>query len=927
MASAADRRIDRTPQELLPEGDRVAVRLQPAALSAKLAVPLLTSDAIERTALSQKVLAASSAPIVLLRAPAGFGKTTLMLELRHKLEAATIPSAWLTLDSADNDVGRFLYVVRAALTPLISGLAANDGDAAGPDDVALRLIDAIAAHRAPFTLFLDDFETVQGPAVLGLVRELISHLPAGARIVIGSRNVPELGLGRLRAHGKLVEIEPTQLRFTIDEATVYLRNRRRLDLSQDDVVRLHRSTEGWVAALWLASVSLENRQDPGQFIAGFNGADTAIVEYLLEDVFSRQSEKLRTFLLRTSIVADLTPSLCDRLCGATDSLDVLAKLEREHLFLIPIDGDGFRWRYHSMFAEFLRTQLKRRHPEQARELNRVAANWYLEQDRPVVAIEHWLAAGDAGAALPLLAQHAEPLLNQGRVRLLARWLDPLRERGLLNDWPMLQIIHAWAVLLGRGPRAAALLLEQLDQEERRGRGFDAHRRALRLLYLVLLDRIDEARDLATSLVRDVPGRGSFVRGFAEVALANLTMIAGEYQEALKLADVVRSRRPDNASGMMLALSEAAEGAVDLTQGRLRKATAHLRLAVRAGTDDASGATNGNAMAGVLLAEALYEAHHLLQAERLLTVYIPLIRAVGVPDQLITAHTIMARIAWRRGDRDLAQQLLAELELSGHRETLGRVVASARLERARMLTVEGRIDLAKDEIARCADATLWDRIDRLSLRANEVETYKLGAARCAVHGAQPSSSIDSLRAELDAAERTQRARRALTMRLVLAQAYYRTSQPNKAMRLLSKAIGFAAAEGYQSAFQDEGALLLEMLRELRLRPDLLGTGAAPSADTLQFLDTIVGEPGSPLPTDPKPWEPAIVAPATSSTPLTRKELKLLALVADGLSNSELAERLFVADTTVRTHLRNINAKLGTRSRVEAIAIARKSGLLR
>ncbi|MCK1394375.1 LuxR C-terminal-related transcriptional regulator [Bradyrhizobium sp. 1] len=926
MASEADRALDGTLGEPLPAGDRMAVRLQPAALGAKLAVPLSTGDAIERAALSQRVLAAPSARIVLLRAPAGFGKTTLMLEVRHRLEASAIPTAWLTLDPADNDVGRFLYAIRAALTPLISGLSNAARDTAGPDEVALGLIDAMAAHRTPFALFLDDFETVQGAAVLGLVRELISHLPAGARIVIGSRNVPELGLGRLRAHGRLVEFEPAHLRFTVEEADFYLRDRRKLALSHDDVVRLHRSTEGWVAALWLASVSLEHRQDPRQFIAGFSGANTAIVEYLLEDVFSRQSDKIRSFLLRTSIVADLTPALCDRLCEATDSLDVLSRLEREQLFLIPIHGDSPRWRYHSMFGEFLRTQLKQHHPDEAPALHRAAAKWYLEQDRPVVAIEHRLAAGESDELLPLLARHAETLLNQGRVRLLARWLDPLLERGRLENWPMLQVVHAWAVLLGRGPRAAAPLLERLDREDRSGRGIDAHRRALRLLFLVLLDRTDEARNLAATLVREVPGRVSFVRGFAEVTLANLTMISGEYQEALKLADVVRSRKPNNASGMMLALSEAAEGAVDLTQGRLRKATAHLRLAVRAGTDDVSGATNGNALAGVLLAEALYEANQLLQAERLLTVYIPLIRAVGIPDQLITAHTIMARIAWRRGDQDLAQQLLAELELSGHRETLRRVVASARLERARMLTVEGRIDLAQREIDRCADVTLWDRINRLSLRANEVETYNLGAARCAVHGAHPSSVINSLRSELGAAEKTQRARRALTLRLVLAQAHYRASQPNKAMRILSKALCFAAIEGYQAAFQDEGALLLDMLRELRQRPDLLGIGALPSADVLFFLDRIFGETSPALPD--RPGEaPPVKASVSPAAPLTRKELNLLALAADGLSNNELAERLFVAETTVRTHLRNINAKLATRSRVEAIAVARKSGLLR
>lgn len=927
MASGSDRAVEETPRETHPAGDRTGVRLQPAALSAKLAAPLSTGDAIERADLSQRVLAAPSARVVLLRAPAGFGKTTLMLEVRRRLEASAIPTAWLTLDPADNDVGRFLYAIQAALTPLISGLSNAVCDAAGPDEVALGLIDAIAAHQTPFALFLDDFETVQGAAVLGLVRELISHLPAGARIVIGSRNVPELGLGRLRAHGRLVEVEPSHLRFTVEEADFYLRDRRQLALSHDDVVRLHRSTEGWVAALWLASVSLENRQDPRQFIAGFTGANTAIVEYLLEDVLSRQNERTRRFLLRTSIVADLIPTLCDRLCDATDSRDVLSRLEREHLFLIPVHGNSPRWRYHSMFGEFLRMQLKQQHPDEAPALHRAAAKWYLEQDRPVAAIEHRLAAGDVDEVLPLLARHAEQLLNQGRVRLLARWLDPLLERDLLRDWPMLQIIHAWAVLLGRGPRAAAPLLERLDRQERPGRVMDAHRRALRLLFLVLLDRTEEARGLAATLVREVPSRVSFVRRFAEVSLANLAMISGEYQEALKLADVVRSHEPNNASGMMLALSEAAEGAVDLTQGRLRKATAHLRLAVRAGTDEVSGATNGNALAGVLLAEALYEANQLAQAERLLTVYIPLIRAVGIPDQLIIAHTIMARIAWRSGDQDRAQQLLAELELAGHRENLGRVVASARLERARMLTVQGRVDLARREIDRCADTALWDRINRLSLRANEVETYELGEARCAVRGPQPASAISCLRSELDAAERTQRARRALTLRLILAEAHYRACQPNKAMRILSKAVCFAAAEGYQTALQDEGPLLLDMLRELRGRPEVLGTGAPTSADVLLFLEAVLGEP-NPTPSA-SPTREAVPPNALTSgpTPLTRKELKLLALAADGLSNNELAERLFVAETTVRTHLRNINAKLGTRSRVEAIAVARKGGLLR
>jgi LuxR family maltose regulon positive regulatory protein len=892
------------------------------ALSAKLAAPLSTGREIERAVLTERVLAATSARLALLRAPAGFGKTTLMLEIRRRLARAGVPTAWLTLDPGDDDVGRFLSALEAALAPLALGLAATSQAEWGPHERALALMDAVATHNDPFALFLDDFESVQGGAVLGLVRELIDHLPSGARVVIGSRGAPELGLGRMRASGHLVEVEPTHLRFTLEEAGAYLRDKRGLSLSSEDVSRLHRRTEGWAAALWIASVSLESRENPGGFIAGFTGSNAAIVDYLLEDVLSRQNERTRRFMLRTSVVADLTPALCDRLCECSDSLEMLHRLERDHLFLVPIEGEGPSWRYHSMFRGFLRSQLHRQSPAEIPKLHGAAARWYLEQDRPVPAIDHLLAAGETDPALRLLSQHAEQLLQHGRLRLLARWLDPLQARGRLDDQPGLQLVHAWATLLGRGPRAAEPLLTRLEAHANGDSKLDAHRKAMRLLFLVLLDRTEDALDAATALVRELPGQETFLRGFVEVVLANLSMIGGRYQEALRLADAARSRGAHVAGGFMAALSQAAEAAVDLTQGRLRKAIAHLRLAVRTGADNASGATNGNAMAGVLLAEALYEADETDQAERLLTVYIPLIRAVGIPDQLIIAHRIMARIALRRGDADRAQQLLAELEMAGHRDGLVRVVASARLERARMMTVQGRLDEARAEIDRCEDRKFWDRIQRLSLRANDVETWEIALARWNAAGAQPKTMAERLRVEIDISEQAQRTRRALTQRLVLAQSLHRGGQGNKAMRLLARTVRFAASEGYVAALRDEGPHMLAMLRELRCAPHLLGEEATPPAAIADFIGRVIGDAASA--SAGHAGTAAIAAPASGQEVLTRKERRILALTAHGFSNNELAKQLFVAETTVRTHLRNINAKLGARNRLEAIAIARKSG---
>ncbi len=902
-------------------------------LAGKLRPPLATAFELQRTEICERIFNAGAARLVLLRAPAGFGKTTVMLQVRRRLEETGLQQAWLTLDRADNDVGRFLAALTASLEPLIPALRKLQPlDGQGPDELAFALIDTVAAHPAPLALFLDDFEVLQSPVVLGLVQELIDQLPRGAQLIIGSRGVPELGLGRLRARGRLLEVEPTQLRFSEAEVDGFLRQQRGLTLQPEDIRRLHRSTEGWAAALWLASVTLEHRDEPGRFIAGFSGSNAAVVDYLVDDVLSRQSDDVRGFLLRTSILAQLNPSLCDAVCQREDSAAMLRALEQAHLFLIPLQADHSEYRYHGMFAEFLRAQLVREYAREIPALHSAAAQWFLGVGRPVPAIEHALAAGDLALAFPLLEAEAQSLLDQGRVRLLSRWLDPLLDAGQLADRPMLQVLHAWAVCLARGPRAAAPLLERLEQRTDDDVEMRAHRLAMKPLLMVLTDRIDEAMPLTTELLVALPAEATFARGFLEVVLANLAMIAGRYHEALRLVDAARSRQPEHSSSFNFALSEAAEGAVDLTQGRLRKAIARLRLAVSAGTVDPSRATNGNAMAGVLLAEALYEADQCEQAERLLAVYIPLICRVGIPDQLICAHVIMARIALDQSDADRAQQLLTELEHIGHRDGLSRVVASARLERVRMAVVEGRLARARAELDRCNDKLLWARVSRLSLRANVVETYDVAQARWSIAGGHAAQMVAPLRQELDAAERAQRERRALTLRLLLAQALYRDEQRNKAMRVLAKAVRLAAAEGYVRAFLDEGPLVLTMLRDLRTVPNaLLDEAAATSGSDdapLAFIDRMLREPSAAVADSEAIASEAgqrMGAPPSSEL-LTRKEIQVMRLAAEGLSNDQIAERLFVAETTVRTHLRNINVKLDARNRMEAIAFVRRAGLI-
>ncbi|WP_325170222.1 AAA family ATPase [Noviherbaspirillum pedocola] len=330
-------------------------------LSTKLNPPMTTATQVPRQAIGDLVRKSSSFKLILVHAPAGFGKTTAMAQCRESLAQNNIDTTWLTLDAADNDASRFLACMAAA----VAGITGERGNAQepvaadssrAPADLALDIMERLSARQAPFALFLDEFETVQEPTVLQLVREILDNLPRNGQLVIGSRSVPDLGLGRMRVRGHLLEIDAAQLRFSLTETTEFLTQRRLLALPEDDLTRLQDKTEGWIAALWLASVALERRDERSAFISSFSGSNETVADYLAEDVLAHQSPHIQDFLLRTSILRHLTPPLCDALLPGIHGSEILRQLEEANLFLTPIEGQEQAYRYHSLFAGFLRAQ-------------------------------------------------------------------------------------------------------------------------------------------------------------------------------------------------------------------------------------------------------------------------------------------------------------------------------------------------------------------------------------------------------------------------------------------------------------------------------------------------------------------------------------------------------------------------------------------
>lgn len=863
---------------------------------------------VMRPALSDLVCNANTAKLVLVRAPAGFGKTTAMIQARARLEEAGVDTAWLTLDRADNDASRFL----ASLAMATAHMAMYPEELSAPlDTIAL-----LAVHTSPFVLFLDEFEAIQESAVLNLMREILDRLPRGSQIVIGSRSLPDLGLGRLRARAQLVEVDTEHLRFTLEETSEFLRLRQQEPLQAEALVRLHGKTEGWVAALWLASITLARRGADSDFIDRFSGSNRAVADYLAEDVLSHQPREIREFLMRTSILRHLNPSLCQALNPHQNTDGILARLEAASLFLVPIAAEAHSYRYHSLFSDYLRAQLALEQPDELVRLHLAASGWYQSHGRSAPAIDHAIEGGAYAHAMTLLSAHVHVFLEQGRMHLLARWFDAIPAT-LLSEHPLLQLASVWASCFTRGPWEAMTQLERSGCEQSADPAVLANVYALRPLLLAMMDRYDDAYAAGRTSLLHMPSCNPFADGVLTNAMAHILSTMGENVEAHRLIDMARRGTTDSAFNRMY--SDSLEGVLDLQQGRLRQATARFRMAVSAGHSTSHNHTNGNAWAGVLFAEAMYEANQLDQTEHLLNVYLPLARDVGLPDHMISCHLMLARIAFTRGDIDQAFEQLIKLEYLGQHRHLPRVVASARLERSRLMLMQGNGNASRHELHRADDRAIWTRVRGHRQLAHDLDYIELAQLRWELHFGDAAVAAPTVLAELRDARALGLNRRALKLQVLHSLALDRLGNLAGAVETMGAVLQQACPEGFVRLILDEGPGVGPLIHQVHAE----ATGLQHQQSTpifLEYLQQLLNVIG-PLPSKTEPASPVMLEP------LTRKEDRMLQLLAEGYSNSAMAEKLFVSDSTVRTHLRNINMKLNAQSRTQAVAIARRLQLIR
>jgi LuxR family maltose regulon positive regulatory protein len=421
----------------------------PPVLATKLEIPTLRRELVTRPALLQLLEDSTSRKLTLLSAPPGWGKTTLLSEWASKSQGARF--AWLSLENDDSDPSRFwMYVIEALRTaapslgtrslPLLGAPGVNLTDMVLPE-----LVNEIDALASDLVLVLDDYHLITNAQVSAGLTFLVDHLPPSLQIAIASRSDPPLPLPRLRARRELLELRLPELRFNEQETSVLLNDILGLELAPRDVARLYQRTEGWIAALCLAALSLRSRRDRVAFIEAFSGDDRHLVDFLAAEVLEQEPAEVRTFLLQTSILRRLNGELCDAVINGTGSAEMLEEIERSNLFLVPLDAKRKWYRYHHLFGDLLRHELNRSTPQLVPELDRRAAKWHRERGSIEEAIFHAVAAGDVSESADMLAAHWNQAFNQGRLATVARWLDALPKDTVAHD-PRLCTARAWVAM-------------------------------------------------------------------------------------------------------------------------------------------------------------------------------------------------------------------------------------------------------------------------------------------------------------------------------------------------------------------------------------------------------------------------------------------------------------------------------------------------
>jgi LuxR family transcriptional regulator, maltose regulon positive regulatory protein len=910
-------------------------------LVTKLSVPRARRTVVPRQSLYARLEHGVSRALVIISAPAGFGKSTLLTSWLTEGAAQGRSVAWLSLDAGDNDPNVFWRYFVAALSRLRPGVGATASALLGspqPPRIATilaTLVNDLHSLSRDVILVLDDYQLIDSADVHEAMTFLIENRPPRLHLIILTRADPPLPLSRLRASGALLELRAADLRFGPEEAGAYLNQVMGLQLTAGNVSELVRRTEGWVAGLQMAALAIRDHADVPAFIAGFTGSNRYVIDYLAEEVLARQTPAMRAFLLDTSVLDRMCASLCEEITSRHDSQDILESLEHANLFVDPLDEVRGWYRYHQLFADVLNQRLRHEQPGRASELHRSASAWYDRHGLFTDAVQHAIRGSDVDGAIRLIESGGMSLVLDQQVQTVLSWLDELpAER--VRERPALSTIRALGYVFSNRPDEAEESLceaercldsEPTTDETRAVLGRVAVIRAAICRFSGDIERSVSFGRRALLLLPETEAT-SRERASARTHVALTYQVNGDVRPVNErpLEEAVAAFSAAHALVPLLN-SINRLGKFRTMQGRLRAAHATYGRGAAAVSDREGKPVAVNSAAYYAgMGEIVLQWNDLDSAERYLHQAVDLVAGdlTVDADAVTESHLSLARLHEARGHPVEAYAVLDQfLSLARRRAFFHLLIQRGEAALARLALLQHDLAAATgwaDGYGDVTDATYTREEQHLTLT-------RILIARAEAHSA---GCLNETLALLDrmfiAAAGAGRTNSVIEILVLQALAHQAQDERAAAIEALEQALVLAEPERYVRVFVDEGAPMAALLKDLiqarrnTLHDQQLG-------DPLRYARRLLTEFH---PRDPSGTPSSTPTPHSRERPvddsLSGREREVLGLIAAGLSNREIAARMYVATSTVKSYTNSIFRRLGVRSRTQAVAEARSLGLL-
>jgi LuxR family maltose regulon positive regulatory protein len=897
----------------------------PLLLATKVLPPRLPAGLIDRPRLFDLVTQAENRRLTVIKAPAGFGKTSLAITWLNRLRASGARVAWLSLDDADDEPARFIHHLAQSLRHACSSVGASaigltaETSLVPAHSIMSTLINELAEVEDEVCLFLDDYHLISLPAIHDAMSFFIANAPSHVHVIVCTRADPALPLARLRAQNELLEVDASTLRFNFDETQRFVERECPGRLATSSVKSLYATTEGWAAALRIsASVLSREEPRPGWELSVPSGASRPFAAYL-EDMLRRLPDDMVAFMLRTAILDRLTAPLCQAVTGVKASQSMLEAIAARQLLLEPMDLEGHWFRYHPLLGEYLRQRLGTQSGDELADLHRRACRWYASQEMWTDAVRHAIAAGDTEEAITLIANCAMALVKKGDLLTLLGWQRHFPAY-LMRGQVEVTLAIAWGMALAMRFDDALVMLDAIGRDvtvdatpEHDNIRWECQ--AIRSVVTALQDDPQTALTMAQGCL-DRPSTDIWTTNVVSNVVRFGHWKAGNLEDLYATPWIPYSIEEDQRNVFSSVYRLCLLGLAEMQQMHFALAERYFVESARLAEYHAGPQSASAALCAPMIAQIRYEEGRLDEAEALIVDLMPVVNVAVMVDGVLIAYLLLVRIAASRANTEQAYSLLDQAQTLGYAHQWDRLIAVALVERTRLYLAEGRMTEASAcvvQLERLAAAYLSPRRSN----SEEIANYcAVGAAFVAMAHNRMQDAVALLNKVLQSLENRHSDYHALRVRTAIAVAWLGANERARAVEVFRDVMKVAAPAGVYRTILDQGPEIGTLLHAVR--EDTRCT--AQTKELLAYIDHLL-----------EGWR-ARYQPESRQIPgaeresLSARERNILELIAEGQSNKEIARTLGIAPETVKSHVKSIFMKLAVDKRAHAVARAQVLGLV-